>query len=78
MDSISRYWRGFLAYARYLRQIIGCALGRAPPGESAAGLWRRLLAKYRSLAHATRQLASGFKVTCFGKYVCHSPAAQVA
>jgi len=77
-DNLRRYWRRFVDYASYLRQTVGCALGRAPPKEPAAGLWQRILAKYRTLASATRYLVTAFKVTCFGKYGCHSPAAQGA
>lgn len=77
-DNLRRYWRRFVDYAAYLRQRVGCALGRAPPKEPAAGLWQRILAIYRTLANATRYLVTAFKVTCFGKYGCHSPAAQGA
>ena len=77
-DTLRRYWRRFADIARYLRQVVGCSLGRAPPKEPAAGLWRRILAKYGTLANATRYLVSEFKTTCFGTYACHSPAAQVA
>ena len=77
-DNLRRYWLRFTAMVKRLRQVAGCALGRAPPKEPAAGLWRRILAKYGTLANATRYLVSEFKTTCFGTYACHSPAAQVA
>jgi len=77
-DTLRRYWRRFTGMATHLRQIAGCSLGRAPPKEPAAGLWRRILAKYRTLAKATRSLVNDFRTTCFGKYRCHSPAAQGA
>lgn len=77
-DTLRRYWRRFADMAGRLRQTVGCALGRAPPKEPAAGLWRRILAKYGTLANATRHLVGEFKTTCFGRYACHSPAAQVA
>lgn len=76
-ENLRRYWRQFVAMAKQLLQIVGCALGRAPPKEPAAGLWRRILAKYRTLANATRHIVSEFKTTCFGQYACHSPAVQV-
>lgn len=72
--NLRRYWLRFVVTCRRLRQILGCSLGRGPPGEPAAGLWRRILAKYRTLANATRLLVSEFKTTCFGSYKCHSPA----
>ena len=75
-DNLRRYSQRFADMAGRLRQLIGCALGRAPPKEPAAGLWQRILAKYRTLANATRNLVSEFKITCFGKYGCHSPAVQ--
>ncbi|MEK7751346.1 MAG: DUF6431 domain-containing protein [Acidobacteriota bacterium] len=77
-DNLRRYWQRFVRFAGDLRQTVGCALGRAPPQEPAAGLWQRILAKYQTLANATRQLVGAFQVTCFGKYGCHSPAAQGA
>lgn len=77
-DNLRSYWKRFADMAKHLRQTVGCALGRAPPKEPAAGLWRRILAKYGTLANATRYLVSEFKTTCFGRYACHSPAAQVA
>lgn len=76
-DNLRRYWQRFVAMAGGIGKIIGCSLGRAPPKEPAAGLWQRILAKYRTLANATRNLVSEFKTTCFGKYKCHSPAEQV-
>jgi len=76
-DNLRRYWQRFVAMAGRLGQRIGCSLGRGPPKEPAAGLWQRILAKYRTLANATRHLVSEFKTTCFGKYDCHSPAGQV-
>ena len=72
-SNLRRYWQRFAAMAGRLRQSIGCSLGRAPPKEPAAGLWQRILSKYRSLANATRNLVSQFKTTCFGKYLCHQP-----
>ena len=72
-DTLRRYWRRFVDMAGCLRQIVGCSLGRAPPKEPAAGLWQRILAKYRTLANATRNLVSDFRTTCFGKYLCHQP-----
>ena len=78
LDNLRRYWRRFVDMAKRLQQIVGCSLGRAPPKEPAAGLWQRILAKYRTLANATRNLVSEFKTTCFGKYGCHSPAVQGA
>lgn len=72
--NLRRYWLRFVAMAQRLGKIIGCSLGRAPPKDPAAGLWQRILAKYRTLANATRVLVSEFKTTCFGKYDCHSPA----
>ena len=72
-DTLRRYWRRFADMAGNLRQAVGCSLGRAPPKEPAAGLWRRLLAKYRTLANATRNVVSNFRTTCFGKYLCHQP-----
>lgn len=72
-DNLRRYWKRFVNNAKHLRQIVGCSLGRAPPKEPAAGLWLRILAKYRSLANATRCLVSEFKTTCFAQYACHSP-----
>jgi hypothetical protein len=75
-DNLSRYWHRFADKAGRLRQMVGTALGRAPPKEAAAGLWQRILAKYRTLAKATRLLVADFKMTCFGKYRCHSPAVQ--
>jgi len=77
-DTLRRYWRRFTGMAACFRHLVGCSLGRAPPKEPAAGLWRRILAKYRTLTNATRHLTREFKITCFGKYRCHSPAAQVA
>ena len=77
-DNLCSYWRRFTGMAARLRRLAGCSLGRGPPKEPAAGLWRRILAKYRTLANATRHLTREFKTTCFGKYRCHSPAAQVA
>jgi hypothetical protein len=75
-DNLRRYWHRFADKAEHLRQAVGSALGRAPPRETAAGLWQRILAKYRTLAKATRILVADFKMTCFGKYGCHSPAVQ--
>ena len=73
-DNLRRYWGRFAGMVRRLGQTLGCSLGRGPPRETAAGLWRRILAKYRTLADATRNLVSDFKTTCFGQYRCHSPA----
>jgi hypothetical protein len=70
-DNLRRYWVRFAGVAHDLWRTVGTALGRAPPKEPAAGLWRRILAKYRTLANATRFLVSEFKTTCFGKYLCH-------
>jgi len=72
-DTLRRYWRRFTGMAGRLRQVAGCALGRAPPKEPAAGLWQRILAKYRTLANATRALVSDYRTTCFAKYLCHQP-----
>ena len=76
--NLLRYWRQFKLWAKRLRGTVGCALGRAPPGELAAGLWHRILAKHRSLGSATRLLVTEFKTTCFGQYLCHQPASQTA
>lgn len=78
IDNLRRYWLLFVAMSGSLGKSVGCFFGRAPPKEPATGLWRRILAKYRTLANATRNLVSKFKTTCFGKYKCHSPAVQVA
>lgn len=72
-DTLRRYWRRFMKMAGHLRWAVGCAFGRAPPKEPAAGLWRRILAKYRTFADATSALVNGFRTTCFGKYLCHQP-----
>ena len=74
--NLLRYWRQFKVWAKHLRGTVGSTLGRAPPGEPAAGLWRRILAKYHSLASATRRLVAEFKTTCFCQYLCHQPAMQ--
>ena len=76
--NLLRYWRQFKLWAKHLRGTAGSTLGRAPPGELAAGLWHRILAKYRSLGSATRRLVTEFKTTCFGQYLCHQPASQTA
>lgn len=73
MDNLRRYWRRFVNMAGLMRQIVGSSLGRASPKEPAAGLWQRILAKYRTLANATHRLVSDFRTTCFGKYHCHQP-----
>jgi len=74
--NLRRYWRQFLKWAGRLKTIIGVTLGRAPPKEPAAGLWRRILAGHHSLARATLMLVQDFRVTCFGQYRCHQPALQ--
>lgn len=76
-DTLSRYWRTFVAWTGRLKRLLGSTLGRGPPDEPAAGLWRRVLATYRSLGAATRCLVADFQTTCFGQYRCHQPAAQV-
>lgn len=77
-DTLSRYWRTFVAWTGRLKRFLGSTLGRGPPDdEPAAGLWRRLLARYGSPASASRSLVTDFKITCFGQYRCHQPAAQV-
>jgi len=78
IGNLRRYWKVFACNTGRLRRIFGCALGRAPPKEPATGLWRRMLAKYRTLANATRHLVREFKTTCFGQYRCHQPAVQAA
>jgi len=74
--NLKRYWLRFSKWAGCLKSIIGTTLGRAPPNEPAAGLWRRILARYHSLAQATQMLVQDFRVTCFGQYRCHQPALQ--
>ena len=72
-DTLRRYWRSFADMARRLRQVVGCALGRAPPKEPAAGLWRRIMAKWRTLTQATLHMTQEYHATCFGMYRCHKP-----
>jgi len=72
-DTLRRYWNVFTGMAGHIRQIVGCALGRAPPKEPAAGLWQRICTEWRTLAKATLHLTRDYHVTCFGRYLCHQP-----
>ena len=74
--NLRRYWRKFSVWIKRLKATIGTTLGRAPPQEPAAGLWRRILAEHRSLARATLMFVQEFRITCFGLYRCHQPAMQ--
>jgi hypothetical protein len=72
-DRLLRYWRRFRQWAPDLRQLIGSAFGRAPPGEKAGALWQRLMGACKSFTACTRQLIEKFRLTCFGIYLCHRP-----
>jgi hypothetical protein len=72
-ENLRHYWKRFADMARRLRQIAGCSLGRAPPTEPAAGLWRRIIAKWRTLTQATLHMTQEYYATCFGTYRCHQP-----
>ncbi len=76
-DNLRRYWRQFASHCDKFKGVVGSTFGLSPPDEPAAGLWRRIFAKYNSLASATLSLVTEFRITCFGQYRCHQPAMQV-
>ena len=72
-ELLRRYWRRFVSFSATLPQVLGGGFGRAPPGEEAEALWRRLLAACKTLAGCTCRLVRDFRTTCFGIYRCHQP-----
>jgi hypothetical protein len=72
-ELLRRYWRRFVEFSARLRELLGGGFGRAPPGEKAEALWRRLLAACKTLAECTCRLVQDFRTTCFGIYRCHQP-----
>jgi transposase-like protein len=66
------YERQMAANAAEVVRTVGCGLGRAPP--LVEGLWPWWKAACGSLAAATRQLATQFRITLFRRYQCHQPA----
>ncbi len=65
------YERRMQRFARELWRIIGCGLGRAPPGDGA--VWPWVKAACGGLASAARLLVTRFGVTLFARYQCHQP-----
>jgi|SRR5665213_947384 len=66
------YERRMAAHAAEVVRTVGCGFGRAPP--LVEGLWPWWKAACGSLAAATRQLATQFRITLFKRYQCHQPA----
>lgn len=70
---LRRYWNRFTQWLPDLMETIGRVLGLPPPGTQPQGSWHAILAAYQHLDRATRSLVGKYRVTIFGKYLCHEP-----
>jgi hypothetical protein len=66
------YCRRMTAFAAHVVRAVGCGLGLSPPREP-TGLWPWLKRACGSLAAATRQLVTHYKITVFERHQCHQP-----
>jgi len=72
-DLLRDYRRRMASFTPRLFRVVGCGLGRAPPGAGGP-LWPWLKEACGSLGSAARRLVAEFRISVFGRYQCHQPA----
>lgn len=74
-ELLRQYRRRMWMHGAELLRIVGGGFGRCRAPPATAALWPFLKEACGSLAAATRQLVTQFKITVFTRYQCHQPAA---
>jgi hypothetical protein len=73
---LEQYWNRFTNWIPELARLIGSKLTRSPPHSDSPAWWDLIVAAFGNLERITIAIVSRYRVTMFGRYRCHSPAAR--
>ncbi len=70
---LKRYWSRFKLLIPEIDRQIGSSLSHSPPHANGPEWWKVLVGKFGCLERMTKLIVERFRLTLFGRYLCHLP-----